>query len=461
MSVLLPYQSSWYQAKARLRVCEKARRVGITWAEAARQVLLASKSKSEGGCNCYYISTSAKLGKEYIDACTHWVRTLGLAASAMGEDLVSKDGLKVEQIDFRSGFKIQCLTSNPESMRGKGGDLIIDEAAHHQDLAELLKAAWATGDWGGSLTLISTHNGAENPFAQLCEEIRTGQRKGVLHRITIVDALKDGLYKRRCKIRGVTWTQEDEDEWLSETLATGWGSDEEYLVIPSMSGTTFLRRDLIDNCSAPAAILRLNRGEKHHLLPEPQRLTEVQNWCRTEIDPELRRIPKDKVTTVGVDFARVANGDLSVFALLTEQRDCKKTAPFLVELRGVPFKEQWKILQHICKGLGSGFGGVSIDKGGNGASLAEEAQVAFGEKQVTQVTLSNLWYSANLPKFRAAFEEGQIAVPRDVDVRDDLMMFRDPGRHPQDVRGPEQGFQGREEEARRRRDRAGTCLLPA
>ena len=37
---------------------------------------------------------------------------------------------------------------------------MIDEAAFHDDLPELLKAALAFTMWGGVVRVISTHNGA-------------------------------------------------------------------------------------------------------------------------------------------------------------------------------------------------------------------------------------------------------------------------------------------------------------
>lgn len=423
MSIFLPYQARFFAAEAKLRVIEKSRRVGITWAEAARQVLLASLSKAEGGRNCYYLTTSGKLGKDYIKTCTEWVRTLGLASKALGETMVDSEGCQIEQIEFKSGFKIQALTSNPESMRGKGGDLIIDEAAHHLHLGDLLVAASSLGDWGGNLTLISTHNGADNPFAKIVEEIRSGQRKGILQTVTIMDALREGLHRRKCQIDGVPWSQEIEDEWLKDTRDRGWNFEQEYLVIPSMGGTTYLRKDLIEQCSAPASILRIDRPADHFKSKTKEvRLAEVEEWCKTSLDYLVRAIPQDRTTTIGVDFARSHKGDLSVFALLTEQRNLKKTCPLMVEMRGLPYEEAWEILKRIGDRLGSGFGGVSIDAKGNGHWISDEAVSHWGTR-VTQVDLSKNWYAENLPRFRNAFEEGMITVPLDVDVRDDLMMF--------------------------------------
>jgi len=62
---------------------------------------------------------------------------------------------------------IVALSSRPSNLRGKQGNIVIDEAAFHDNLPALLKAALAIMMWGGRIRVISTHNGADNPFADL------------------------------------------------------------------------------------------------------------------------------------------------------------------------------------------------------------------------------------------------------------------------------------------------------
>lgn len=422
MSAFLPYQEAWYADKAKVRVCEKSRRIGITWSEAARQVLLASRSRSSGGMDCAYVTTSARLGRVYIEACARWCETLGVAAASMGASMV--DEVLSHEIVFRSGYRIRALTSNPEAMRGLGGDVVIDEAAHHADLVELLKSARAMTDWGGRLSVISTHNGVNNSFATLCEEIRAQKRQASLHRVTIHDALRDGLYRRRCLVQGIPWTKEGEAEWLAEALAS-WGSEEEYEVIPSRSGGAYIRRDLIEACSREVPICRLELPAEHIHKPEAERTAYITRWCADELDRPLKTLPGDRITTVGQDFARSPNGDLSVIALLTEERNLVKACTLMVEMRGAPYEEQWLILRYICDRIGkqSRWGGVAIDSGANGNSLAEKALAHYGPSQVDCVQITNGWYGSELPRFREAFEEHLITVPRDVDVRDDILLI--------------------------------------
>lgn len=425
MSVLLPYQADFYEDPAKLRVCEKSRRIGITYSEAARQVMLAARGRGQGGMDCYYLSTSQRLGRKYIALCARWAKDLNLAAEALGTTMLRDAGrdILVNELRFASGHTVQALASNPEAMRGEGGDVIIDEGAHHQHLDELLKAAWALGDWdGGRITVISTHNGKDNPFNTLCEEIRAKKRRGSLHRVTIHDALAMGLFRRRCEVRDQPYTRQAEEAWLADTLAS-WGAEEEYLVIPSSSGGVYIRSDLIEECSIGGRIVRLELPDAHMHLPEGERAAIIAAWCEAELGPLLRMLPAAR-TTLGYDFARSGQGDLSVMAPMFEQQDMVKVCPWLVELRGVPYREQWTIFEFVAGRLGKWFAGAAIDAGGNGNWLGEQALTKYGASLISALHLSADWYSNNMPRFRSAFEEAQIVVPADVDVRDDLLMFR-------------------------------------
>lgn len=425
MSVLLPYQQRWYADKSPLRVCEKSRRVGITWAESARQVMRAARAKHAGGSDCYYVSTSHRLGRIYIEECAEWARALNTAATHFGTHIVANFGRDVltHEIRFASGYSVQAITSHPAAMRGLGGSMTIDEAAHHQHLDQLLKAAAALGDWGGDLTLISTHNGKDNPFNVLCEELRAKKRSGSLHRVTLDDALEEGLFRRQCEMRGVPWSEEAERLWRDDKLAT-WGAEEEYLVIPSTAGGVYIRSDLIEECSDPRAqIVRLELAADHMHKPQQERDDFIRSWCEAQLGPLLDALPSDRIATIGYDFARSGQGDLSVMALLVERRDLVKACPWLLEMRGVPFEEQWEIFKFVAQHLPK-FGGASIDSGGNGGYVGEKALSFFGAALINALQLSASWYSENLPRFRSAFEEHQILVPADVDVRDDLLMFR-------------------------------------
>lgn len=130
-----------------------------------------------------------------------WARAYNLAADEM-EEGIWEDGdkeIKTYIIRFpNSGFRIEALTSRPSNLRGRQGRVILDEAAFHEDLDELLKSAMALLIWGGCVRVISTHDGEDNPFNELIKEIRAGKRKGYVFRSTFKEAVDQGLYQRVC-----------------------------------------------------------------------------------------------------------------------------------------------------------------------------------------------------------------------------------------------------------------------
>ena len=155
-SVLLPYQRRWVADAARVKVCEKSRRIGLTWAQASSDVLLAAREGREG-MDVLYISFNQEMTREYIDACAGWAKAYNKVVGEVGE-LVLKDGdersIKAFRIDFASGHKIMALSSRPSNLRGKQGRVVIDEAAFVEDLPELLKAALSLLMWGGQVIVI-------------------------------------------------------------------------------------------------------------------------------------------------------------------------------------------------------------------------------------------------------------------------------------------------------------------
>ncbi len=163
--VLLAYQKRWIADTSQLKIAEKSRRTGLTWAEAADGVLTAAAARNAGGTNHFYVGSNKEMAREFIDAAAMWAKAFNKAAGEIQEEIFrdedeDKDILTFA-IYFDSGFKIQALSSNPSNLRGMQGNVTIDEAAFHDRLGEVLKAALALTMWGAKVRLISTHNGAD------------------------------------------------------------------------------------------------------------------------------------------------------------------------------------------------------------------------------------------------------------------------------------------------------------
>ena len=423
--VFLPYQKKWLADKASVKVVEKSRRVGLTWAQAHDDTLLAATS-GRYGMDVLYISFNQDMTREYIEACADWAKRLQLVAGKVNED-VFKDGdereIKAFRIDFASGRKILALSNRPSNLRGKQGRVIIDEAAFVEDLPELLKAALALLMWGGQVIIISTHNGADNPFNQLVQDVRAGNLPYSLHRITLDDALHDGLYRRICQVTEKTWTPEAEDAWRVELIKTyGDGADEELFCIPRQSSGAYLTTSMIEACMEDVPVLTWTppaEGFVDWPLPVAERYT--RGWIAEQLEPLLATLPQDMAHFCGVDFGR--SGDLSVFWPATEGKDLRLVAPFVLELRDCPHRTQQQILFAILDRLPR-FSGVSLDARGNGSALAEAARQQYGPEQVREVMISESWYRETMPLLKAGIEDKTLLLPRDAGILSDFRSLR-------------------------------------
>lgn len=421
-SVLLPYQREWIEDQSELKIAEKSRRTGITWAEAADAVLSASAAKVAGGTNHFYVGSNKEMAIEFIDACAMWAKAFDRVAGAIQEEVLrdeDKDILTFN-IHFSSGFKIQALSSRPSNLRGRQGSVTIDEAAFHEQLAEVLKAALALTMWGARVRLISTHNGAENLFNELVQDSRAGKKRYSIHRITLDDACEQGLYQRICQVRGKPWSQEAEDQWKANLLAdTATREDalEEYYCVPKSGGGAYLSRALIEARMTDAPVLRFEGSAEFNAMAEHLRSAEIRDWCERELKPHLEKLDPTDQHCFGEDFGR--SGDLTVIAPMAITQLLQRVVPFLVELRNVPFKQQEQVLFYIVDRLPRLQGGA-LDARGNGQYLAEQAVERYGAGLVEAVMISQAWYLDAMPKFKAALEDAVVSIPRDREVGDDL-----------------------------------------
>lgn len=423
---LLSYQQEWIADESAFKVMEKGRRTGVTWAEAADDVLIAASARSEGGQNVYYIGTEKEMTEEYIQACAMWAKVFNRAAGLIEQGFWDEEEedkhILTFTIRFPSGFKIVALASRPRKLRGRQGVLVGDEAAFQDDLDELLKAAMAFLVWGGKVRLISTHDGADNQFNEVVQEIRARKRKGTLHRVTFRDAVDQGLYRRVCLRLGKEWSARDEQAWMDDIYAFyGDAAEEELDCVPRNSGGKFLSLVLIESRMRDGKpMLRFECKQGFEAKPDHEREQLVQEWLDEDVLPHLLLLDKNCFHAGGWDFGRT--GDLSVFAPLKKQKDLRATPPFLVELRNVPFRQQEQICFFILDRLPK-LMAAAFDARGNGQYLAEVAMQRYGAR-IHQVMLTEKWYGEQMPKFKAHLEDGTLFdLPKDADLRTDLRAF--------------------------------------
>lgn len=465
-AVLLTYQQQLLATTAicDVTVVEKSRRTGYTWAVAADAVLCAAASRSAGGMKVYYMGYNLEMARDFIDTCAMWSKAFSQVSSET-EDFVFDDSdgkeerfIKAFRITYASGFEIVALPSFARSLRGKQGYFILDEAAFHDEVEEVLKAGLAFLVWGGKVLIISTHDGDMNPFNQLVEDIKKGRKPYTLITLDFDQALKDGLYQRICMVSGKPWSIEAEAAWREKIIAFyGDGADEELFVIPANGSGTYLQAGLIERSQQPdIPVVRLDCDADFLHLADETRAAEIKTWCEENLAPLLDQLTPEFRTFFGMDFA--LKGDLSVIWPVQLLTNMTVRPPFIVELWNVPYAQQRQILWFILDRL-PWFQGGMMDATGNGGPLAQETATRYGTDRVVQQMLSASWYAEAMPRFKAAFEDGDTITPKDVEIYNDHRAIKLVNGIPQVVRQSKEKGKGEDAKSKVKKKRHGDSAI--
>lgn len=432
--ILMRHQVLYLAIKASIKICPKGRRTGITFCEALDDTITAASRKSAGGSNVFYIGDTKEKGLEFIGYCAKFARVIAQAqnqgVSSIEEFLFDDQDergnsrqITSYRIRFASGFQIVALSSRPANIRGLQGKVVIDEAAFHPDVQGVLDAATALLIWGGSIVIISSHNGKKNPFNQMVMDIEAGRYgdDAAVFRVTFDDAVANGLYERAQLMQGKPATPEDKQKWYAK-IRNGYGvrkaaMREELDCIPRDGSGVCIPGVWIDEAMRePRPILRLALGEDFAAKPPGEREAWCTEWIERNLRPLLAKLDPDRQHVFGQDFAR--HRHFSTIAPMEIGQTLRRTMPFGVEMHRVPTRQQEQILWTLIRGLPR-FGGGAMDATGPGQTLAEYTGDHFGAS-IHQVNLSRAWYGLWMPKLIQGFEDRTIDLPADATLADDI-----------------------------------------
>jgi phage FluMu gp28-like protein len=467
-AVLLDYQQESLDIadEHQFAVYEKSRRIGLSYAFAPYADLKASAARSPQ--NVYYIGYNLDMAREFIGYCAEFAQAFegvrvslpddvsnmvvrrddgsylniggnvmpdakdgdfadgAVVQEAVGGFLIKGDAgksVKAFRIDFPSGKAVIALPSSPRSVRGKQGIFIIDEAAFHDNLEELIKAILAALVWGGSVIVISTHDGTDNFFNTLIEEIRAEKRAGNVHRITFEDAIDAGLYKRICLVQGKNWSPEAEAKWEADIRKTyGDAAEEELDVVPARgSGTYLARATILEAMSKELPVVRLRCPDGFERWSEERRRDWLREYLDEEVKPWLGNFDPNRRTFMGQDFAR--SGDVSPVKFGQHDEHMRLVCRLTLEMRNVPFSDQEFIIEWLIRRVPH-FAGGKMDGRGNGSALAEKMQQLFGFDVIESVMATDKVYLQYMPLLKAGIEDRTFIIPHDEGELDDLRMIK-------------------------------------
>lgn len=382
----LPYQIEWLKDNSQVKIWEKSRRIGATYVQSYEDVRDCVLGDIPA---VWFSSADESAAKEYILYCAQWAKLFDKGARDLGEVVIDSDkDIKALQILFSNGKRISALSSNPKAFRSKGGKVVWDEAAHHDQDREMWKAAKPTATWGFPIRILSTHNGKQTMFYRFTEQIKQGKLSWSLHTVDIFKAVKDGLVD---KIYGRKTTDLEKAEWLKQQEEDCFDNStwlEEFCCIPIDEATAFLSYDLISEVESKDILL--------------EDLEDVQGDLYIGVD-----IGRKKDLTVIYVVEQIAKMNITRKIIVMERAKFQYQKDVLFPLL------QHKNLRRCC-----------IDSTGLGMQLAEEAQDTFGRFRIEPVMFTLKSKEEMAYHLLTTFQDKMIKIPIDRDLREDLHSIR-------------------------------------
>jgi phage FluMu gp28-like protein len=390
-TLLLPYQAAWVKDASRLKIAEKSRQIGWTWATAYG--LVRRKALSGARLDAWISSRDDIQARLFLEDCKSFAAILQTGAEDLGERAIDSDGHSAYVLAMANGLRLHSMSSNPDAQAGKRGDRVLDEFALHPDPRKLYAIAYPGITWGGSLEIFSTHRGSANFFNGLIQEIKhKGNPKSFsLHRITLQDALDQGfLAKLQAKLPADDQRQEMDEAAYFDFIKAGCADEEsfaqEYMCVPSDDASAFVSYDLLDGCKYAAGTDWQTRGSGRLYL--------------------------------GVDIGRVH--DLTVFWLVEEVSGTLFTRA-VETMQNATFEAQearWQELMTL-----PGLTRCCVDQTGIGRQFAERGARKYGHR-VEGVTFTGAVKESLAYPLKAALEDRTLRIPDDPAVVADFRAIR-------------------------------------
>lgn len=424
--ILTPYQLDWLRDKEAFLVCTKSRRIGISYAEALKSIILATKENNPR--NTYYVSYNYQAAKNWLsEDVGYWLEKFQIMAKIDTNYMLfnesQREPIQVSKVTFKNGKSIIALPSRPEVFRGLKGRMVLDEANYIVDLQGMITAAKASLFWGnGQISVISTQGDADGDFNQLVEAVEAGNKQGSLHKIDLLTACQQGLYKKICQESGQDWRLDLEQNWIKDVLAEYHPyEDTELLCLPSRSGDRVFNHEILLNSIGTGELII--RKDFTDTTNPAQVTSALVNSFHKEIKPHLEAFNIGRNVTaeyIGADIGR--SSDLSSFYVLADDAVSGKLLTCLiVELKGAPFDSQKELLKLIISNLTALKSGA-VDAVGIGADIAES--ITFWNPKIQAVKANATYHDREWIKLLRLFEKSKISIPNDSLLFKDLGMVQ-------------------------------------
>lgn len=393
----LPYQRAWILDDSPLRLAEKSVRIGWTFADAFKNV---RKRLQHRRRDYLFTTRDHSTALEYVRTCQRFADAYNFTRAILsrgvenlrvprcdseGRDTGFTDEVKAGVIRFDNGSRILAFSSNPNALRAFGGDVGLDEFAFHTAPDQLWAAASGRVTWGYDLGLWSSSNGDQTLFHTFARDARAGAGNTAsaahwsYYRVTLLDAVNQGLVEAINRASGRQWTREQFIEDCRTRSRLPEIFEQEYMCNPRGGTLAIVPWEAMDRClrADPPARLHLEHAQISELFgaftttAQAARETRITQYLAQAFAPLFDVEARYRV---GFDVAASGEGDLAVIYIDAQE------GPSLI-LRGLLTcrTEDWHFLKTALFTILKNLPGLMAagDETGLGRQICWEAAKAF------------------------------------------------------------------------------------
>ncbi len=393
----LDYQDKWINDQSQASLWDKSRRIGATYAESYKACRL--RNKIDYARHYYFSSADESSAFEYALYCRMWCEMMEAVVKYTVKELEDEKGYKYNNYitEFPNGSRINCMTSNPRRFRSKGGDICLDEFDWHDNPEEMYDAASPSTTWDYNICILTTRSSEGSPFdnfVNVCKKVSAGlttfdaenELDWSYHRISIIDAIRQGLAEKIYKLKKVSYSARY--KLFKYCRARSRNQDafgREYLCIPSAEASTLIPYDLYQSCEDANCLKTMGDGDKYLGFDVGREHHRTKIWILEQV------------------------GDV----LVTRKVETLHKTPYNVQL---------KVLSDIL--ADRTIRRAAGDATGIGDMLVESLQDKFGERRVEKIK-----FTANTKDHMASmilgrFEDKRIRVPDNIKIRESFHSIR-------------------------------------
>jgi phage FluMu gp28-like protein len=248
---LRPYQQWWVDDRSRFKIAVKSARIGFSFGTALEAVLDCLENPKT---TWTILSASKPQSVEFIETCSNLLKAMGGTAEMFADedfyDVFGKIEAIQQRITLPNGSRMIALPANPRTARGYPGNAILDEFAHHEDSYAIWAAITRQVSLGHKVRVLSTPNGEQGKFYDLCKELGLTDGAAPAHNFLMykgwscfwIDA--DMAIEQGCPIN----MQE-----MRELIKDDDIVNQEFYCVFIPSAGAWLPLELIQRCEDPAA----------------------------------------------------------------------------------------------------------------------------------------------------------------------------------------------------------------